>query len=367
MAGKKLLVADDSLTIQKVIRLALTNEGYDIHAVSDGNHALQQIATFRPDIVLIDVSLPGKSAFEVKREFNQTSDEEEIKFILMSSAFERVDETQLEEVSFHARLTKPFDPAQLRQTLTDAIQMSSTHNQEKQLGMLDFPPFPPDTSKSTHSPAALGADFDELPPPLPPEFNSGTDSFSGFQIKEAHADSLLPPIEPTEFPPLPSVHEDNDSDLWDVGMDQKRQGAPPSAHLDSDIKQLAEITLAPQSAPEFPWSIHENLPTFDFSSDEELLTPTLEPQTAAAQAIVNPKNQGSSVSPPPATTRETTNSNQASGHTPSLKPDDLEKLIQQQVHASLEKMAKAILPAIAEKVIKEEIHRLLTDAETKPH
>ena len=57
MSGKKLLVADDSLTIQKVIRLALSNEGYEIQAVSDGNDAIQQISLFRPDVILIDISL----------------------------------------------------------------------------------------------------------------------------------------------------------------------------------------------------------------------------------------------------------------------------------------------------------------------
>lgn len=60
MAAKKLLVADDSLTIQKVIRLALSNEGYEIQAVADGNDALNQILLFQPDVVLIDVSLPEK-------------------------------------------------------------------------------------------------------------------------------------------------------------------------------------------------------------------------------------------------------------------------------------------------------------------
>src|SRR3954467_5102479 len=110
MASKKLLVADDSLTIQKVIRLALSNEGYDIQAVSDGNDAVQQISLFRPDVILIDVSLPGKSAFEVKREVNEHADLEEVRFVLMSSAFEKVDEAQAEEVHFHGRLTKPFDP-----------------------------------------------------------------------------------------------------------------------------------------------------------------------------------------------------------------------------------------------------------------
>src|SRR5680860_942628 len=100
MAGKKLLVADDSLTIQKVIRLALSNEGYDIQTVSEGNDAIQQISVFRPDILLIDVSLPGKSAFEVKRAVNQLPDLHDVRFVLMSSAFETVDEPQVEEVQF---------------------------------------------------------------------------------------------------------------------------------------------------------------------------------------------------------------------------------------------------------------------------
>src|SRR5271163_365935 len=112
---KKLLVADDSLTIQKVIRLALSNEGYEIQAVSDGNDAIQQISLFRPDVVLIDVSLPGKSAFEVKRAVNTHEDLRGVRFVLMSSAFEKIDEKQLATVIFDGRLTKPFDPAHLRQ------------------------------------------------------------------------------------------------------------------------------------------------------------------------------------------------------------------------------------------------------------
>src|SRR6476620_7673348 len=125
MAGKKLLVADDSLTIQKVIRLALSNEGYEIQAVSDGNDAVQQISLFRPDVILIDVSLPGKSAFQVKREVNTLDDLEDVRFVLMSSAFEKIDEAQAKEVKFHGSLTKPFDPAHLRKTLTDVLAQVS--------------------------------------------------------------------------------------------------------------------------------------------------------------------------------------------------------------------------------------------------
>src|ERR1700735_2237995 len=123
MAGKKLLVADDSLTIQKVIRLALSNEGYEIQAISDGADAIQQISLFRPDLILVDVSLPTLSAFEIKRQVNTMEDFSNTRFILMSSAFEKIDEDQAKEVGFHGRLTKPFDPAHLRQVLQDVLNI----------------------------------------------------------------------------------------------------------------------------------------------------------------------------------------------------------------------------------------------------
>lgn len=64
---KRLLVADDSLTIQKVIRLALAAEPYEIVTVSQGNDCLAQIEQLRPDCLLVDVALPGQSAFDIKR------------------------------------------------------------------------------------------------------------------------------------------------------------------------------------------------------------------------------------------------------------------------------------------------------------
>ncbi len=112
--GKKLLVADDSLTIQKVIKLALSNDGYEIQTVSDGNEAIQSISLFRPDVVLVDIALPGKTAFEVKKTVNGDSELRKIPFVLMSSAFEKVDEAKVALLQFDGRLTKPFDSSQLR-------------------------------------------------------------------------------------------------------------------------------------------------------------------------------------------------------------------------------------------------------------
>lgn len=115
--AKKILVADDSLTIQKVIRLALTGDDYEIQTVSDGKEALEQASLFRPDIFIIDVSLPVFDAYQVREHLIKKPDLKNIPVILMSSAFEKVDETRSKQLGFAGHLIKPFDPSHLRSTL----------------------------------------------------------------------------------------------------------------------------------------------------------------------------------------------------------------------------------------------------------
>jgi len=115
--AKKILVADDSLTIQKVIRLALSGDGYEIQTVSDGKEALEQASLFRPDIFIIDVSLPIYDAYQVREQLIKKPDLKNIPVILMSSAFEKVDETRSKQLGFAGHLIKPFDPSHLRSTL----------------------------------------------------------------------------------------------------------------------------------------------------------------------------------------------------------------------------------------------------------
>ena len=115
--AKKILVADDSLTIQKVIRLALSGDGYEIQTVSDGKEAIEQASLFRPDIFIIDVSLPVFDAYQVREQLLNKPDLKNIPVILMSSAFEKVDEASSKELGFSGHLIKPFDPSHLRSTL----------------------------------------------------------------------------------------------------------------------------------------------------------------------------------------------------------------------------------------------------------
>lgn len=175
MAGKKILVADDSLTIQKVIRLALSGDGYEIQTVSDGKEALEQASLFRPDICIIDVSLPTFDAYQVRERFLMKPDLKNIPVILMSSTFEKVDDARVQKLGFAGHLIKPFDPSHLRSTLL-SVAMEAPVN-DPILSSLDEPA-PLESSEPRSSfkfdQEAIPSAFQDLPP-LGNDFPSGMD------------------------------------------------------------------------------------------------------------------------------------------------------------------------------------------------
>ena len=63
--GKKILLADDSITIQKVIELTFSDEDFDVITVGNGRLALEKLLEVRPDIVLCDIIMPEKDGYEV--------------------------------------------------------------------------------------------------------------------------------------------------------------------------------------------------------------------------------------------------------------------------------------------------------------
>ena len=64
---RRILLADDSVTIQKVIELTFMDEDYEVVAVSNGDEAVASLDSARPDVVIADVHMPGANGYEVCR------------------------------------------------------------------------------------------------------------------------------------------------------------------------------------------------------------------------------------------------------------------------------------------------------------
>lgn len=105
-----LLLADDSVTIQRVIELTFADEDVQVVAVSDGDQAIERLESAPPDIVLADVGMPGRNGYEVARYVKQSPKLSHIPVVLLTGAFEPVDQVRAAEVGCDGVLAKPFEP-----------------------------------------------------------------------------------------------------------------------------------------------------------------------------------------------------------------------------------------------------------------
>ena len=108
LAGRKLLLADDSATIQKVIDLTFADEGVRVVAVGNGQDAIDQLLELEPDIVLADVFMPSPDGYEVCRYVKTHEKLKHIPVVLLVGSFEPFDEAEARRVGADDILTKPF-------------------------------------------------------------------------------------------------------------------------------------------------------------------------------------------------------------------------------------------------------------------
>jgi len=121
----KLLLADDSVTIQKVVELILAEEDYIIKSVSNGEEALAFLTTFNPDIVLADTEMPVMNGYELCEKIKQDPATNTIPVVLLTGAFEPLDEARAQQVGADDSLIKPFEAQELIQKIDAALAVKS--------------------------------------------------------------------------------------------------------------------------------------------------------------------------------------------------------------------------------------------------
>jgi CheY-like chemotaxis protein len=117
--SRKILLADDSVTIQKVIELTFMDEDYEVRAVSNGDEALAALPTVNPDFVIADVHMPGANGYEVCRRSKEIHPD--VPVLLLVGTFEPFDEGQARAAGADSFLKKPFDSQELLQRVQDLL------------------------------------------------------------------------------------------------------------------------------------------------------------------------------------------------------------------------------------------------------
>jgi CheY-like chemotaxis protein len=104
----KILLADDSVTVQKIITLTFSDEGVDVVTVNNGDEALTRLQHLRPALVMADVSIPGRNGYDICEFVKTHPDMKDTPVILLVPAFEPFDEERARRIGADYHLTKPF-------------------------------------------------------------------------------------------------------------------------------------------------------------------------------------------------------------------------------------------------------------------
>jgi len=116
--SRKILLADDSVTAQNMGRKILADAGYDVVTVNNGSAALKRIAEIKPDLIVLDVYMPGYSGLEVCQRLKDSAETEHIPVLLTVGKLEPFKPEEARRVRADAHIVKPFEASELLTAIT---------------------------------------------------------------------------------------------------------------------------------------------------------------------------------------------------------------------------------------------------------
>jgi CheY-like chemotaxis protein len=162
-----LLLADDSTTIQRIVELTFASEDIAVVAFSDGDHAIASLDRSIPDIVLADVGMPGRSGYEVSRYIKNSPPLAHIPVLLLTGAFEPVDQAKALEAGCDGILIKPFEPQFVISRVKELLKKSKPGSKDDEVEQY-FEELDRAFANLNSTPAPPAPADVELPVPAPP-------------------------------------------------------------------------------------------------------------------------------------------------------------------------------------------------------
>lgn len=262
--SKKLLLADDSVTIQKVVGITFANEDVELLTETSGAAALERIRTGAPDIVLADVSMPEMTGYELCAAIKADPSIAHVPVILLTGTFEPYDEDRTRQSGADGHIAKPFEA----QALVDLVH--TTLNRKAAAPQAEPVALPPEPVALPPEPVAPLAEPAVAPlPDLAPVVTPALPDFSD-------QSTVLQPV-PNIEPPAPGVSAgsavsgeavrtlDPQPDLLTPTSTGDRAGSGPSPEMDVSGGETVFHQAPPAVAP------HAPAPEIDPSGQETIL------------------------------------------------------------------------------------------------
>ena len=288
-----LLLADDSVTIQRVIELTFADEDVQVIAVSDGDQAIERLnSATPPDIVLADIGMPGKNGYEVAQHIRQTPRLAHIPVVLLTGAFEPVDQARAAEAGCDGVLAKPFEPQLVIGRVKELLARARPASAPGRVAVLE----PPDAAADhTFAPAESAAAQSASIPPG--ELNDYFDRLDA-AFSNATPDAPPPPLlkSNTSAPAHPSVaspaasQETGEIDWFGTGQGGAAEPESwdlPAPDIQPEPPDLSLSYALPQP-PVAPARVTPPAPAPVFTPDKPVVRPTPAPLFMAPEPVVRP-------------------------------------------------------------------------------
>lgn len=220
MSKRKLLLADDSVTIQKVINLTFADEGIEVVTCGDGDTALEKIASESPDLVMADVHMPGANGYSICESIRSNPETESLPVVLLVGSFEPFDENEAIRVRASTVMTKPF--SSIRQLVNQVAELMDAAATTDEL------PDDPQADIETVVPNA------EIPAEPAEELDD---------IESLYHQSLSNEPRPEDDPSIETI------EFGDVGMDDElvEEHHPEGPETDTGSAETTEFTFADEA------------------------------------------------------------------------------------------------------------------------
>ncbi|WP_116084312.1 response regulator transcription factor [Tropicimonas sp. IMCC34011] len=116
---KRVLLVEDEPNILEAIRFILSRDGWTVLTHSDGTTAVEAVARAAPDVLVLDVMLPGRSGFDILRSLRADGTSAKLPILVLTAKGQDRDRAMAEEAGATRFMTKPFANAEILQSLSD--------------------------------------------------------------------------------------------------------------------------------------------------------------------------------------------------------------------------------------------------------
>jgi len=284
--ARKILLADDSVTAQNMGRKILADAGYDVVTVNNGSAALKRITEIKPDLIVLDVYMPGYSGLEVCQRLKDAAETAHIPILLTVGKLEPFKPEEARRVRADAHIVKPFEASELLTALTrleDRMVPQPEGNTDADTGWKSRLRFPSKKKKEEPEPepqeVAAGATFRDFP-----DRQSKAGASEAFTVK-----APLPEPEPVLVPDIPRDITPEELDALSA-LAAKLDGPIPA------VENIAPLTeeMGPGEAPAelAAAKIEVEVPavTAEAKKEGEASAPVVEPAVDAPARVVEVKS-----------------------------------------------------------------------------